>query len=141
MPTMPDSASGVSKHRCSPNVSASPSVTRNTPPSLATSSPNTSTRSSAAIASCNARLIACAIVSVAAIGSAVSIGPRGSGTSSPCIGGRSMVCVTSHLLRQLGQQLVALVRQIRGDVVVDGVEHLGDVEVGGADHPLTQLAA
>ncbi|CKR98756.1 Uncharacterised protein [Mycobacterium tuberculosis] len=57
-----DSASGVSKHRSAPNVSASPSVTRNTPPSTATSSPNTNTRSSAAIASYRARLIAWTMV-------------------------------------------------------------------------------
>ena len=40
--------------------------------------------------------------------------PCGSGASSPCIGGRSMICVMSRLLRQLGQQLLALARQVRG---------------------------
>src|SRR3954469_10589094 len=141
MPTMPDSASAVSTPLCSPNVSASPSVTRNTPPSLATSSPNTSTRSSAAIVSCRARLIACAIVRVGTCGTVVSIGPRGSSASSPCIGGRSMICVTSHLLRQLGDQLFALARQVGGYVVVDRVEHLAHVEVVGTDDRLTQFGS
>ena len=40
---MPASASGVSKQRSSPNSAVSPSVTRKTPPSGPTSSPNTST--------------------------------------------------------------------------------------------------
>src|SRR5207253_316094 len=45
-PTIPASASGVSKTRRSPNSVCRPSVTRKTPPSRPTSSPNTSTRSS-----------------------------------------------------------------------------------------------
>src|SRR5688572_23138032 len=62
IPTMPDSASGVSKQRDSPNVAVSPSVTRNTPPSAPTSSPNTTTRSSSLRASARAELMAWAIV-------------------------------------------------------------------------------
>ena len=40
-PTMPASASGVSKQRLSPNRACSPSVIRKTPPSWPTSSPKT----------------------------------------------------------------------------------------------------
>src|SRR5215831_11011655 len=47
VPTMPDSASGVSTTRDSPKSFCSPSVTRNTPPSLPTSSPMMSTLGSA----------------------------------------------------------------------------------------------
>src|SRR5438270_338937 len=50
-PTMPDSASGVSRTRSSPNSSRNPAVTRNTPPRAPTSSPRTSTRSSSCISS------------------------------------------------------------------------------------------
>ncbi len=52
MPTIEDSASGVSSTRPRPKAAASPSVARNTPPRGPTSSPSTSTRSSAAIRSC-----------------------------------------------------------------------------------------
>src|SRR5262249_50266390 len=61
-PAIPDSASGVSNTRRSPNTSCSPSVTRNTPPSLPTSSPNTSIRSSSASERRSASLSAFAIV-------------------------------------------------------------------------------
>src|SRR5215510_3273635 len=47
---MPASASGVSMTRSSPKSFCSPSVTRNTPPSLPTSSPMISTLGSASIA-------------------------------------------------------------------------------------------
>ena len=50
VPTRPDSASGLSITRCSPNSACSPSVTRKTPPSLPMSSPISTTWSSAAIA-------------------------------------------------------------------------------------------
>ena len=125
----------------------SPSVTRKTPPSVATSSPKTSTRSSVAIASCSARLIACAMVSVGASGTVVSRAtrrvevPRRSVRRRPWNVGRSMICVMSRLLRDLRQHLFALCQQIRGDVVIDGVEHLGDVEVVGVDDRLAQFGA
>ena len=44
VPTMADSASGVSSTRSSPNSACSPSVTRNTPPRVPMSSPISSTR-------------------------------------------------------------------------------------------------
>src|SRR5437588_2618223 len=50
-PTIPDSASGVSSTRSSPNSSRKPAVTRNTPPRAPTSSPSTRTRSSSRISS------------------------------------------------------------------------------------------
>src|SRR5581483_3037512 len=50
VPTMPDSASGVSMTRSSPKSFCRPSVTRNTPPSLPTSSPMMRTFGSASIA-------------------------------------------------------------------------------------------
>jgi hypothetical protein len=62
IPTMPDSASGVSKHRSSPNSAVSPSVIRKTPPRAPTSSPNISTVSSAFIASRSAWFSAWAMV-------------------------------------------------------------------------------
>src|SRR5712691_8520371 len=51
MPTMPDSASGMSRTRASPNFAYSPSVAPKTPPLRPTSSPMTSTRSSRSISS------------------------------------------------------------------------------------------
>src|SRR5229473_6282377 len=51
MPTMPDSASGISRTRASPNFAYSPSVAPKTPPLRPTSSPMTSTRSSRSISS------------------------------------------------------------------------------------------
>src|SRR5918996_253322 len=65
MPTIPDSASGVSNTRSSPNSACSLSVIRNTPPSVPTSSPKISTRSSSASARRSAPLRACAIVTSA----------------------------------------------------------------------------
>src|SRR5215467_5935357 len=50
VPTIPDSASGVSTTRCSPKSFWRPSVTRNTPPSLPTSSPMIITLGSASSA-------------------------------------------------------------------------------------------
>src|SRR5919106_565194 len=50
VPMMPDSASGVSMTRSSPKSFCRPSVTRNTPPSLPTSSPITMTFESASMA-------------------------------------------------------------------------------------------
>ena len=50
VPTMPDSASGVSSTRCSPKSRCRCSVTRNTPPSLPMSSPIRITRGSSSIA-------------------------------------------------------------------------------------------
>src|SRR5438132_1792610 len=50
-PTMPDSASGVSSTRASPNLAYRPSVAPKTPPLRPTSSPITSTRSSRSISS------------------------------------------------------------------------------------------
>src|SRR5438552_12496668 len=47
-PAMAASASGVSNPRSPPNSACRPSVTRNTPPSLPTSSPSTSDRGSSA---------------------------------------------------------------------------------------------
>src|SRR5262245_7986595 len=61
-PAIPDSARGVSNTRRSPNSSCSPSVTRNTPPSFPTSSPNTSVRSSSASDRRSASLSAFAMV-------------------------------------------------------------------------------
>src|SRR5450759_4260132 len=57
-PTMPASASGVSKQRSAPKSRAIPSVTRNTPPRVPTSSPKTTTSVLAVIASRSARLMA-----------------------------------------------------------------------------------
>src|SRR6476620_11676492 len=62
-PMMPDSASGVSKHRSSPKSRVRPSVTRKTPPRAPTSSPKTTTFSSAARASRSAVFKAWAMVS------------------------------------------------------------------------------
>src|SRR6266540_2531240 len=59
VPTMADSASGVSNTRLPPNCACSPSVARKTPPSWPTSWPITTTRGSLASACCSARLIAC----------------------------------------------------------------------------------
>src|SRR5690606_874056 len=50
VPTMPDSAGGVSMTRLAPNSSRRPSVMRNTPPSVPMSSPISTTLSSSRIA-------------------------------------------------------------------------------------------
>src|SRR6516162_7114907 len=55
---MSPSASGVSRTRSAPKRSRRPSVARNTPPSVPTSSPSTRTEASSAIARVSARLTA-----------------------------------------------------------------------------------
>src|SRR2546425_3900773 len=65
VPTIADSASGVSNTRCGPKRSCRPSVARKMPPSLPTSWPITSTRSSAPSACSRARLIAWSITASA----------------------------------------------------------------------------
>src|SRR5579883_1730849 len=59
VPTMPPSESGVSMTRASPNSSQRPWVTRKTPPTLPTSSPRITTRSSRRISWRSASLMAC----------------------------------------------------------------------------------
>src|SRR5262245_60178770 len=58
VPTIADSASGVSKTRCAPKRACRPSVARKTPPSWPTSWPITTTRGSLSSAWPSARLIA-----------------------------------------------------------------------------------
>src|SRR5581483_1724340 len=65
VPTMFDSASGVSITRSSPNSASSPSVALKTPPFRPTSSPSTITRSSRAISSRRAERTASITVIVA----------------------------------------------------------------------------
>src|ERR671918_2256622 len=72
-PMMADSASGVSITRCSPKSLSSPSVMRKTPPRVPTSSPSSTTRSSASMASRRAVLSARAIV-ICAIGASSGLG-------------------------------------------------------------------
>src|SRR5437762_1484190 len=62
VPTMPFSASGVSSTRSSPNSACRPSVARNTPPALPTSSPITITRGFSRRATASASRTACTIV-------------------------------------------------------------------------------
>src|SRR5438552_1114541 len=76
VPTMPDSASGVSKTRFSPNSCWRPSVTRKTPPSRPTSSPKTRVRGSPARAWRSAALSAWTSVS-SGIGGAPRAGRPG----------------------------------------------------------------
>src|SRR5438128_8063711 len=57
-PMIPDSASGVSITRSAPNSSIRPTVARNTPPNLPTSSPITTTRGSRRISIRSASLTA-----------------------------------------------------------------------------------
>src|SRR5262245_28042937 len=64
-PTMPFSASGVSSTRSSPNSACRPSVARNTPPALPTSSPSTRTRGFSRRATASPSRTACTIVSSA----------------------------------------------------------------------------
>src|SRR6185437_9904388 len=111
-PTMPDSASGVSKHRWSPKSRVSPSVMRKTPPRVPTSSPKTSTRSSSCSASRRAWFRACAIVTVG----------------------------MSVLLRlQFGGQLLALFEELRGGFGEDVVEDLEQICFGVGVHPGAQI--
>src|SRR5579864_6873716 len=70
-PTIPDSASGVSRTRASPNFAYSPSVAPNTPPLRPTSSPMTRTRSSRSISS----VIAARTASIMRI-SVIRLGPK-----------------------------------------------------------------
>src|SRR5918911_1100027 len=80
VPTIADSASGVSNTRFGPNRAWSPSVARNTPPSLPTSWPITTTRSSAPSACSSARLMAWTMMASATGGLDVRLerrdGPR-----------------------------------------------------------------
>src|SRR5262245_39812229 len=62
VPTMPFSASGVSSTRSSPNSACKPSVARNTPPALPTSSPITRTRGFSRSATASPSRTACTIV-------------------------------------------------------------------------------
>src|SRR5690606_11659096 len=101
---MPDSASGVSMTRLAPNSSRSPSVMRNTPPSVPMSSPISTTLSSSRMACRRPALRAFPRVS----------------------------CVISHLLegREVRGVLVALALQTRVRLRVDAVEH-GHRRTGG----------
>src|SRR5919107_1611114 len=103
VPTMPDSASGVSMTRLSPKSFCSPSVTRNTPPSLPTSSPMTRTLGSVSRARRSDSLIALA----RAIFSAMSLTP---------------VCVRERRLvrGELGPLLVHQRVPVRVRVLEDG---------------------
>src|SRR5262245_2179840 len=65
MPAITVSASGVSITRFGPKRSSNPSVARNTPPFLATSSPNTTTRSSSCMARASAMVMAESMVASA----------------------------------------------------------------------------
>src|SRR6185295_5241105 len=58
VPTIPDSARGVSTQRSGPNSSNRPRVARNTPPKRPTSSPSTTTRGSRRISKRSASLTA-----------------------------------------------------------------------------------
>ena len=132
---MPASASGVSNTRRSPNRAASPSVTRKTPPSVPTSSPNTTTRSSAARLSASAWLSAAAIVTGAAAGAAETTrisrrghnAAHGAGSSSSASSLSSASSVRPLPLkrgRRLGVHVLEELGRIDADV---GVHPLPDV--------------
>ena len=132
---MPASASGVSNTRRSPNRAASPSVTRKTPPSVPTSSPKTTTRSSAARLSASARLSAAAIVTGAAAGAAaaaVSGAAAGRGHNAAHGAGSSSSASSAQQLRPL-----PLKRGRRLGVHV--LEELGRIDADVGVHPLPDV--
>src|SRR5690348_1630802 len=129
VPTMPDSASGVSKTRVSPNLAASPSVTRKTPPSGPTSSPKTRTRSSSRSASRSAVFRACAIVN--AVMSVLRCGQLG----------REQLPLLAQLGGGLGEDVIEQLERVRlrvgvhlvaepGSELLAGLLRRGDVLVG-----------
>src|ERR1035438_3949418 len=142
VPTMPDSARGVSNTRVSPNAAASPLVIRNTPPSVPTSSPKTSTVSSSLRASESARFSAPAIVTACPAASArscsaVIVMPRS------CLLKLSQLQL-SHLklsqlkLSQLRGQFVLLPAQLRRLLGVDVPEKVSRIVTGAGVHALPQ---
>src|SRR5215469_16653390 len=96
-PTMPDSARGVSSTLASPNRACRPSVARNTPPFLPTSSPSTQTRPSRSISSVSA-------------------------SRTPSI--RVLIAISGRLREQVPLQ-VGGVRRLRRLRLPDGLLHLG----------------
>src|SRR5690349_20655546 len=98
VPTMPDSASGLSMTRSSPKSFCSPSVIRKTPPSLPTSSPMTRTFGSSSIARRRPMLSPLASVIL------------------------SLMSVRSLEGLEVRRELVALLAQLLGQLVVHHVE-------------------
>src|SRR6266508_1653025 len=109
-PAMSDSLRGVSKTRSSPNSAWSPSVTRNTPPFLPTSSPKIRVRGSSASDRLRASFSAFTMVT--------------SATAAPAI----------ELLRREPPGVLPLALQVGREVRVDPFEQLANGPGGRPDH-------
>src|SRR5690606_4895328 len=117
VPTMADSASGVSMTRSGPNSSISPWVALKTPPLTPTSSPMTTTRSSRRISVRSASVTACTSV-------------------------RRAISASLPAFSQLLQQGLALLLQVPGQFRIHVVEHVGRFRLGpvlGLVHHLGRL--
>src|SRR5678815_4329723 len=120
-PTMPDSESGVSITRASPNSLCSSAVQRNTPPFTPTSSPRITTSSSSRMASRRLLFTACTmVISVIASPSGLRVGRRSSGSERE---GRVRVGLVAGAF--LADQVVVLVAQVRRHLGV----HVGEERV------------
>src|SRR5512140_3497121 len=142
-PTIIDSVSGVSMTRSSPNSAHSPSVARNTPPFLPTSSPRTITDPSRRISSASVSRIASMYVLIAislprrlvAAGAAEREAPRWRRLARPVLGKDPL-----HRGRRIG--LGRLLGVGRG--VLDLGLHLGGdrgLQLAGQDAGILELLA
>src|SRR3954452_2483636 len=117
VPTIPDSARGLSMTRSSPKSFCRPSVIRKTPPSLPTSSPITRTLGSASIALRSPLLSPLASVILSAMS----------------------VCSIKRL--EVGRELVVLLAELVGLLGVDDVEDVQRLRVGQRLHAVAQAGA
>src|SRR6185369_10350679 len=116
-PTMPFSLSGVSITRSSPNSSCRPAVTRNTPPTLPTSSPITTTRLSRRIAERSASLTA---ITMFICG--IAIAPRLCAGEKKIRAFRSMRGRCARTAQELGALLLQVPRRLLVHVVENRFE-------------------
>src|SRR4029453_10491626 len=123
-PMMADSASGVSMTRCSPKSLSRPSVMRKPPPRVPTSSPSSTTRSSASMASRRAvfRALAIVICAIAASPSGLVLELGLELLQLPPLGDQGG--------RRVGVDVVDQVGQGRVGHLLDRVPHLGRDPVG-----------
>src|SRR6185503_2659005 len=104
IPAIPASAMGVSNTRSAPNSAWRPSVTRKTPPSAPTSSPNTSVRGSPASESRRAAFSAATIVTSAIAEELLALAKQGGGW------------IRERVVEHLGRRWLADRRELGADV-------------------------
>src|SRR5215212_4982832 len=135
VPTMPDSASGLSMTRSSPKSFCRPSVIRKTPPSLPTSSPMIRTLGSSSIALRRPMLRPLASVILVISGS-----PRNCGAPAEQFRGVASGTAPLERVEVLGEA-VALGGELVGHLGVDVVEHAQRLGIGQRLASLPQVGA